>query len=200
MPDGSQALTCGLGSLPRGLHPRPGPRRQPRKDVQDQGQRHRPHRDRQAVRHRCGPLHAGLHGLARHRHRLQRGPHRRLPRLRQQNLERRPLPLHERGPRRRDRHHRRSRCAGRNAHRRAPMRRSKPAGSSPNCTRPRPRSTSRSKTIATTTRPTPSISSSGAASAIGISKSSSCGWIFRRGRRQGTASSKAALTTLVQRL
>jgi valyl-tRNA synthetase len=41
------------------------------------------------------------HGLARHRHRLQRSPHRRLPRLRQQDLERRPLPLHERGPRRR---------------------------------------------------------------------------------------------------
>ncbi len=39
------------------------------------------------------------HGLARHRHRLLRSPHRRLPRLRQQNLERRPLPLHEHRPR-----------------------------------------------------------------------------------------------------
>ena len=109
------AHACGFGSLPRGLHSRPGPRRQPRKDVQDQGQRRRPHRDRQAVRDRCGALHAGLDGLARHRHRLQRGPHRGLPRLRQQDLERRALPLHERGPRRGDRHHRRSRRAGRNA-------------------------------------------------------------------------------------
>ena len=33
----------GIGSVPRGLHPRPRARRQPRKDVQDQGQRHRPH-------------------------------------------------------------------------------------------------------------------------------------------------------------
>jgi valyl-tRNA synthetase len=48
------------------------------------------------------------HGLAGHRHRLQRSQNRRLPRLRQQNLECRPLPLHERRPRRRDRHHRRS--------------------------------------------------------------------------------------------
>ena len=49
------------------------------------------------------------HGLARHRHRLLRSPHRRLPRLRQQNLERRPLPLHEHRPRPRSRlqsHHR----------------------------------------------------------------------------------------------
>ena len=36
-----------IRSVQRGLHPRPGARRQPRKDVQDQGQRHRPHRDRQ---------------------------------------------------------------------------------------------------------------------------------------------------------
>ena len=34
-------------------------------------------------------------GLARHRHRLQRGPHRRLPRLLQQDLELRPLPPDE---------------------------------------------------------------------------------------------------------
>ena len=34
------------------------------------------------------------HGRARHRHRLHRSAHRRLPRLRQQDLERRPLPLH----------------------------------------------------------------------------------------------------------
>jgi hypothetical protein len=86
----------------------------------------------------------------------------------------------------------------------APMRRSKPAGSSPSCTRPRPRSISRSKTIATTTRPTPSISSSGAASAIGIWKSSSCGWTFpmdgQQTKQQASKSAgrKAALTTLVQ--
>ena len=66
----------------------------------------------------------------------------------------------------------------------ARMRRSKLAGSSPNCTRPQPRSTSRSKTTATTTRPTPSTNSSGAASATGTWRSSSCGWTSRwMGRR-----------------
>ena len=34
-------------------------------DVEDQGQRHRPHRNRQALRHRCCPLHSGDDGLAR---------------------------------------------------------------------------------------------------------------------------------------
>ena len=129
-----------IRSVQRGLHSRPGARRQPRKDVQDQGQRHRSHRDREAVRNRCGALHAGLHGLARHRHRVQRGPHRRLPRLCQQDLERRALHLHECGPRRGGWHH------GRSAPRSAPCprsrktRRSKRAGSLPNCTRPQPRS------------------------------------------------------------
>ncbi len=46
--------------LPRGLHPRPRPRRQPREDVQDQGQRHRPHRHHRALRHRRRPLHPRL--------------------------------------------------------------------------------------------------------------------------------------------
>ena len=90
--------------LQRGLYPRPRPRRRPPEDVQDQGQRHRPHRDHRALRHRRRPLHPGQHGLARHRHRLQRSPHRGQPRLRQQNLERRPLPLHEPRPRPRGRH------------------------------------------------------------------------------------------------
>jgi valyl-tRNA synthetase len=55
-----------------------------------------------------GSLHAGVHGLAWHRHRLQRSENRRLSRLRQQDLERRAVPVHERRPRRRDRHHGRS--------------------------------------------------------------------------------------------
>ena len=38
-------------------------------------------------------------------HRVQRRPHRGLPRLRQQDLERRALHLHERGPGCGDRHH-----------------------------------------------------------------------------------------------
>ncbi len=89
-------------ALPRGLHPRPGARRRPPEDVQDQGQRRRSHRSHREVRHRRGALHPGRHGRARHRHRLQRKPHRKLSRLRQQDLERRPLPLHERGSRRRE--------------------------------------------------------------------------------------------------
>ena len=56
-------------------------------------------------RDRCGALHAGLDGFAGHRHCVQRGTHGRLSRLRQQDLERCALPLHERGPRRRNRHH-----------------------------------------------------------------------------------------------
>ncbi len=55
------------------------------------------------IRHGCRALHPRLAVLARHRHRLHRSPHRRLPRLRQQDLERRPLPLHEPRPRPRSR-------------------------------------------------------------------------------------------------
>ncbi len=83
------------------------------------------------LRHRCRTIHARRHGLARNRHRLQRSPHRRLSRLRQQNLERRPLHLHERGPRCRSGHIRRSQHAGRLIRPRARTRRSKHAGSSP---------------------------------------------------------------------
>ncbi len=104
MPDGSTAQARRSRSLQRGLHPRARPRCRPPEDVQDQGQRHRPHRDHRALRHRRRPLHPGQHGLARHRHRIQRSPHRGQPRLRQQDLERRPLPLHEPRPRPRSRH------------------------------------------------------------------------------------------------
>jgi valyl-tRNA synthetase len=44
MPDGSEAPARRIRPLPRGLHPRPRPRRRPPEDVQDQGQRRRPHR------------------------------------------------------------------------------------------------------------------------------------------------------------
>ena len=47
-------------------YPRAGARREPRKDVQDQGERSRSHRDREAVRHRRGPLYACVDGFARH--------------------------------------------------------------------------------------------------------------------------------------
>ncbi len=98
LPDGSPRTLGRVGALPRGLHPRPRARRRPPEDVQDQGQRYRSGLDRREVRDGCSKVHARLDGLARHRHRLQRSPHRRLSSLRQQDLERRPLPLHERGP------------------------------------------------------------------------------------------------------
>ena len=53
----------------------------------------------EALRDRCGALHARGDGLAGHRHRLQRSPHRGLSRLCQQDLERGPLHLHEYGAR-----------------------------------------------------------------------------------------------------
>ena len=61
------------------------------------GQRARSARDHRALWHRCDPLHAGRDGRARHRHRLQRKPHRRLSRLRQQNLECGQIHVHECG-------------------------------------------------------------------------------------------------------
>ena len=76
----------------------PGARRRAPEDVEDQGQRDGPDRDHREVRHRCGALHAGCDGCAGHRHRVLREPHRKLSRLRQQDLERRALPVHERRP------------------------------------------------------------------------------------------------------
>ena len=77
-------------------YPRSGTRRRASEDVEDQRQRHGSHRDHRAVRHRRGALHAGCHGSARRRYRFLREPHRKLSRLRQQDLERRALPVHER--------------------------------------------------------------------------------------------------------
>ena len=57
------------------------------------------------LRDRCGALHAGRDGFAGHGYRLQRGAHRGLSRLCEQDLERGALPLHERGPRGRAGYH-----------------------------------------------------------------------------------------------
>ena len=46
----------GFGAVPRGLHPCAGARRQPGEDVEDQGERDRPHRDRGAS---TGPMRCG---------------------------------------------------------------------------------------------------------------------------------------------
>ena len=83
MPDGARRSAQRNRALPRGLHSRAGPRRRPPEDVQDQRQRHRPRPDRREVRDGRCAVHARLDGLARHGHRLQRSPHRRLSRLRQ---------------------------------------------------------------------------------------------------------------------
>ena len=82
----------GRGALPGGLHPRPGAGRRRPQDEQIQGQRRRSPGPDERVRHRRLPLLPGRlrrHGPGRA---PQRGPHRRLPQLRQQGLER--LPLH----------------------------------------------------------------------------------------------------------
>ncbi len=91
-----RAPVRGVGPVPRGIYPCAGARRKSRKDVQDQGQRRRPNRDREAVRDRCGAVHAGIDGLAWNRHRLQRCAHRGLSRLRQQNMECCAVHVHER--------------------------------------------------------------------------------------------------------
>ena len=59
-----RAFTCGVGAVQGSLHPRAGARCQPREDVEDQGQRGRSHRDREAVWDRCGAIHARLDGIA----------------------------------------------------------------------------------------------------------------------------------------
>ena len=79
------------GALPRRLHPRPRPRREGRQDVEVEGQRHRPARPDRRVRRRRAPLHAGRDGGAGARHQAVAGAGRRLPQLRDQDLERRAL-------------------------------------------------------------------------------------------------------------
>ena len=87
----------GRRALPPGLHPRPGARRRPAEDVQDQGQRDRPAGGHREVRHRRRPHGAAAGRRARHRYRAHRRAHGKLARLRQQDLERRALPVHEDG-------------------------------------------------------------------------------------------------------
>ncbi len=86
----------GPGALRRRLHPRPGPRREGPEIFQVQGQRRRPARPGERVRRRRAALHAGLAGGPGPRHQAGREPDRRLPQLRDQDLERRPLLRDER--------------------------------------------------------------------------------------------------------
>ena len=57
-----------------------------------------PDRDRGPLRHGRGALYDGRDGVAGHGYRLQRGAHRGLSRLCEQDLECGALPLHEHGP------------------------------------------------------------------------------------------------------
>ena len=98
----------GRNPVPPGLYSRPGARRRAAEDVQDQGQRDRPAGGHGEVRHRRGPHGAVAGRRPRHGYRTHRRAHGKLPRLRQQDLERGALPVHERGPgrhRARDAHH-----------------------------------------------------------------------------------------------
>ena len=70
-------------------------------DVEDAGQRHRPAGGHRKVRHRRRPHGAAAGRRARHRHRAHRRAHGKLARLRQQDLERRALPVPEHGALRR---------------------------------------------------------------------------------------------------
>ena len=86
----------GRGAVPRRLHPRPGPRREGREDVEVEGQRHRPAGPDRPLRRRRAALHAGRHGGAGARHQALASARRRLPQLRDQALERRALRRDER--------------------------------------------------------------------------------------------------------
>ena len=85
--------------VPHGVYPCAGARCRAAEDVEDQGQRHRSNRDHRAVRHRRGALHAGRDGCTGNRHRVFRGPDRRLSQVRQQDLERLATAVHECGSR-----------------------------------------------------------------------------------------------------
>ena len=89
--DDDGAEVHGRGALPHRLHPRPGARRTRPEDVQEQGQRHRPLGPGRALWRRCAALHADRHGRAGSRHQRLGEPHRGLPQLRHQALERRAL-------------------------------------------------------------------------------------------------------------
>ena len=87
--------------LPHRVHPRPGPGRQGPEDVQVPGQRHRPPGDGGQVRRRRPALQPGHRQLPRQRHALLHRAVRGHAQLRQQDLERQPLPDDEPDHRRR---------------------------------------------------------------------------------------------------
>ena len=86
------------GAVPRRLHPPARPRREGQEDVEVARQHPRPDRAHRRVRRRRRPLHPGRDGGDGPRRQAQPRPHRRLPQLRHQALERRPLRRDERLP------------------------------------------------------------------------------------------------------
>ena len=95
--DDARAAFHGRGAVQGRGHPRPGPRRARRQDVQDQGQRHRPAAADRRLRHRCAAAGAARLDRTGPRRQVRPEPGRGLPQLRDQALERRPLRRDERG-------------------------------------------------------------------------------------------------------
>ena len=95
--DDAGAALHGRGAVPGRLHPRPGPRRARRQDVQDQGQRRRPAADHRRLRRRRAAPRAPRLDRAGPRRQVRPEPGRGLPQLRHQALERRPLRPAQRG-------------------------------------------------------------------------------------------------------
>ena len=74
-------------SVPDGLHPRPGSRREGREDVEIEGQCHRSPAPDRRLRRRCAPLHAGGDGGAGPRHQARPATRRGVPQFRNQAVE-----------------------------------------------------------------------------------------------------------------
>src|SRR2546427_184345 len=97
-PDGdARSAFHGPGALPHRPAARDGAGREGREDVEDARQRHRPPRRHHEVRRGCSALHPRVDGGAGTRHQAVHRAHRRLPGVRQQDLERGPVRPHERG-------------------------------------------------------------------------------------------------------
>ena len=93
--DAGRALH-GRGAVSRRVPARDGARRKGREDVEDARQRDRPARRHREVRSRRPPLHARVDGGTGPRHQAVHRAHRRIPRIREQDLERRPIRADER--------------------------------------------------------------------------------------------------------